>query len=568
MSKTRNIFYDSDSESDFEKSEEELFSDPEIDNYNEIQSEGDEDDIEIENDDNFNIISRFRRRTRRLSSSDSESSREPVSEEWIWEEEENVADIKSFSEISGINPLSLRRLGGNPTPLDVLKEVLNEDFWDTIVEETNRYARQVIEKEGCVTKKNQGWFPVSSDEMKAYIALCILMSQMKKPKMHMYWSKRYAISTPIFASTMPRDRFFDISSFLHFTDNEKENKDDRIRKIRNIVDYLNAKFCYLYTPDSEVAIDEACFGIKFYKLCESTSSYCIRFKIYVGKNKIQGSDIPATESVVMEVAQPILKKGYTLYMDNFYSSPHLFLTLLKNDTNAVGTVRKNRKNMPKVFSSMKLKKGEVKTLSSHGLLALKWRDKKDVHILSTKHSNADLINTGKRRKNKGGDSENIIKPASVLEYNKDMAFYNAHVLYSKINCTTKAGITSFRLAIAEELLEQLSLPNYKRRGRPSSSDTPFRLAAKNWAHFPENIPSTKSKQHPGKRGKNYTAAYRGFRNKYGSKKDSNETTLRKKNTMGIQLKTTSVVGVDGVKSSPYDTGMQSLSLFQKSRSFL
>lgn len=75
-----------------------------------------------------------------------------------------------------------------------------------------------------------------------------------------------------------------------------------------------------------------------------------------------------------------------------------------------------------------------------------------------------------------------------------MAVYNAHVLYSKINCTTKVGITSFRLAIAKELLEQLSLPNYKRRGRPSSSDTSPRLAAKNWAHFPENIPSTKSKQ--------------------------------------------------------------------------
>ncbi|XP_043501587.1 piggyBac transposable element-derived protein 4-like [Polistes fuscatus] len=209
--------------------------------------------------------------------------------------------------------------------------------------------------------------------------------------------------------------------------------------------------------------------------------------------------ILATESVVMEVEQPILKKGYTLYMDNFYSSPHLFLTLLKNDTNAVGVVRKNRKNMPKVFSSMKLKKGKVKTLSTHGLLTLKWRDKKDVHILSTKHSSANLINTSKRRKNEGGDCENIIKPASVLEYNKDMAFYNAHVLYSKMNCTTKADITSFRLTIAEELLEQYSLPNYKRRGRPSSSDTPFRLAAKNWARFPENILSNKSKQHPGER---------------------------------------------------------------------
>ena len=63
MSKTRNIFYDSDSESDFSKSEEELFNHPKIDNYNEIQSKGDEDNIEIENDDNCNIKPRFRRRT-------------------------------------------------------------------------------------------------------------------------------------------------------------------------------------------------------------------------------------------------------------------------------------------------------------------------------------------------------------------------------------------------------------------------------------------------------------------------------------------------------------------------
>ena len=113
MSKTRNIFYDSDSESDYGKSEEELFSDSEIDNCDEIQSEGDEDNIEIENDDNCNIKPMFRRRTRRLSSSDGESSCESVSEEWIWEEEENVADIRNFPEISGINPLSLLRLGGN-----------------------------------------------------------------------------------------------------------------------------------------------------------------------------------------------------------------------------------------------------------------------------------------------------------------------------------------------------------------------------------------------------------------------------------------------------------------------
>lgn len=74
-----------------------------------------------------------------------------------------------------------------------------------------------------------------------------------------------------------------------------------------------------------------------------------------------------------------------------------------------------------------------------------------------------------------------------------------HVLYSKINCTTKTGTVCFRLAIAEQLLEQVSLPNYNCRGCPSNSDTPVRLQVKNWAHFPETIPSTESKQRPTKR---------------------------------------------------------------------
>ncbi|CAD1469407.1 unnamed protein product, partial [Heterotrigona itama] len=45
----------------------------------------------------------------------------------------------------------------------------------------------------------------------------------------------------------------------------------------------------------------------------------------------------------------ILHKGHTLYIDNWYSSPKLFLTLVENGTNALGTVRFNRKNMPGDF---------------------------------------------------------------------------------------------------------------------------------------------------------------------------------------------------------------------------
>ena len=116
-------------------------------------------------------------------------------------------------------------------------------------------------------------------------------------------------------SSMSRYRFFDISSFLHFTDNETLDKNDRIRKIRNIAIHSIHTICTILQR-KKVSVDEslmkfrgrlsyiqfnpskrARFGVKFYKLCESSFGYCYRFKIYVGKDKTPGTDVPASESV-------------------------------------------------------------------------------------------------------------------------------------------------------------------------------------------------------------------------------------------------------------------------------
>lgn len=172
-----------------------------------------------------------------------------------------------------------------------------------------------------------------------------------------------------------------------------------------------------------VRIKRARFGIKFYKLCESNSGYCLNFKICTGDNKNSGTDdVNKSETVVKELSKLIINKGYTLYLDNWYSSPNLFEYLLTNDTNAIGTVRNNRKNMPKELTDLKLKKGETATRSSRGILALKWSDRKDVYLLSTKHVNEQMTDTGKKRIRKGGKSEpkNTMKPKCVIEYNHGM----------------------------------------------------------------------------------------------------------------------------------------------------
>ncbi|KOC69341.1 hypothetical protein WH47_06005 [Habropoda laboriosa] len=93
MAEIENIFDQSDSDSfnessDLEQSDEEFFNDP-LSDKGELQNENDEEYIELESDNDSEIIPRRKRRTRCLSSSDSESSREKL-DEWIWEEKENV----------------------------------------------------------------------------------------------------------------------------------------------------------------------------------------------------------------------------------------------------------------------------------------------------------------------------------------------------------------------------------------------------------------------------------------------------------------------------------------------
>ncbi|KAG8238150.1 hypothetical protein J437_LFUL017263 [Ladona fulva] len=179
------------------------------------------------NSDNSNVVPRVRKHAQRLSSSSSapsegdetSTSANAFREEWVWEEKDNVPELKQFTEISGVS--------NNPKPQQVFEEVLSDDFWEMLSSETNRYAKQVVESEQYKEKDiDKKWFDANPDEMKVFFALCIIMSQMKKTWVQMNWSKRAIIHTPIFGETMPFRRFLGISLFLHFTNNEKVDRND------------------------------------------------------------------------------------------------------------------------------------------------------------------------------------------------------------------------------------------------------------------------------------------------------------------------------------------------------
>lgn len=54
---------------------------------------------------------------------------------------------------------------------------------------------------------------------------------------------------------MPFKRFRQISRFLHFSDNEIADSNDRFQKVRPIINLWNEKFKEIYTSNEYVSID-------------------------------------------------------------------------------------------------------------------------------------------------------------------------------------------------------------------------------------------------------------------------------------------------------------------------
>ncbi|KAI2802528.1 hypothetical protein BLOT_009984 [Blomia tropicalis] len=145
---------------------------------NSIVDDSDTNSIVDDSDENSSLDSDssnllpIRKRVRRISSSDDdEEISTNISDDWVWENTDNKATIHCFSGLPGINPQVLARLENENASLDIVYEILSEDFWHMLATETNRYHQQIIEDEKYRCKKfDEKWENTNSDEMKAYYA--------------------------------------------------------------------------------------------------------------------------------------------------------------------------------------------------------------------------------------------------------------------------------------------------------------------------------------------------------------------------------------------------------------
>jgi hypothetical protein len=268
-------------------------------------------------------------------------------------------------------------------------------------------------------------------ELKAFIGLLLLSGLLGKSKKSIksLW-KRSPLESPIFKATMARNRFEKIISCLRFDDittREERKKLDKFAAMREIwLDFEdNLRTCYI--PGSYVTVDEQLlgfkgrcpfrqfipnkpdkYGLKFWLCVDVKSYYVFNAFPYIGRQPDQERQTQIGASVVLQLLKPLYGSNRNVTMDNFFTSIPLAKELQMKNLTLIGTLRKNKPEIPMEFQTNTKREIGSSIFGFHNDLALVSfvpRQNKAVLLLSSKnHDNQVDLKTG--------------KPIIILDYNK------------------------------------------------------------------------------------------------------------------------------------------------------
>lgn len=345
-----------------------------------------------------------------------------------------------------------------------------------------------------------------------------MMGIKKQPSYRDYWSSNPQLNDPYISSFMPINRFFFILSHFHLNDNAKEpGRDaqnyDKLYKVRPFIDKLSENYKKFYSPTRKQSIDESMIkfkgrsslkqympqkaiprGYKVWVRADEHGFTC-EFQIYTGK--INGkSETSLGARVVKTLSSDLANQNYEIYFDNYFSSVDLMLSLKNKNINACGTIRRDRKFLPKRIRK-DLTPGEYEFKTSYkGLTWVQWYDKKIVNFISNFHDPSILSII--QRKQKDGSYEYFSCPNVIEDYNANMGFVdkadrsiatyginkrskkwwhrifwhfidvsivNSYILYKLTFPNRQMTLKDFRLSVVDGLLK---CPDRRGRGRPKS----------------------------------------------------------------------------------------------------
>ncbi|XP_061878322.1 piggyBac transposable element-derived protein 4-like [Entelurus aequoreus] len=272
------------------------------------------------------------------------------------------------------------------------------------------------------------WKPIDAIDLQAYIGLLILggVYKSKGEAAESLWNKE--TGRAIFPATMSLKKFHIMSRVLRFDDREKRQgrrEHDKLAAIRDVWDKWVQQLPLLYNPGPHVTVDEclvafrgrcpfrqyipskpAKYGIKIWAACDAQSSYAWNMQVYTGKAPGEAPEKNQGMRVVLDMAEGL--EGHNITCDNFFTSYALGEELAKRKVTMLGTVRKNKPELPSELVAIKNRQATSSVFAfTENATAVSYCPKKgkNVVLMSTMHKDAQLST----REDK--------KPQMVLDYN-------------------------------------------------------------------------------------------------------------------------------------------------------
>jgi hypothetical protein len=291
---------------------------------------------------------------------------------------------------------------GNLNPHQIFEKLFDNEVLSHIVEQTTIYA----------TQNNKHNLNLTVEEMQVFIAILLYTGYHRLPRQRLYWTVDEDVKCDLVPRCMTRNRFEEIKRFLHLANNaDILESNDRMFKIRPLMNLLSKKFCQWGYFHQDLSIDESMvkyfgnhgakqfirgkpirFGFKNWML-SSSNGYCYNFDVYCGKSEEKTvTALPLGSKVVLNLIENIndpLK--HVLYFDNYFSSHNLLKILQEKGFRATGTVRENRTNQSPIMPCKEMQKNQrgfydYSFEENDEILYVRWNDNKPCTIVTNHDS--------------------------------------------------------------------------------------------------------------------------------------------------------------------------------------
>ena len=218
--------------------------------------------------------------------------------------------------------------------------------------------------------------PFTRDDIEAFFGFNMLMGINSLPTLHMYWENSSWYKSNLITDRISRDRFEEISRYLHFADNDSlfplsSQQYDRLGKVRPLLDHLSHKFRAMYNPGENLSVDEAMIkfqgrstlkqympkkpvkrGIKVWVIADD-HGYFSQLQVYTGKRASVKHTLG--ERVVKDLTSTFTGCWHRVFFDSFFTTRKLLCDLESQQIYGCGTARKDKSGFPTELKNVKMK---------------------------------------------------------------------------------------------------------------------------------------------------------------------------------------------------------------------